>query len=285
MRTLTAAELTQIRGDFTTYYRVWVRNADNEWVDITQLGLINWITDLDWGGTVDQPLETLNVTVRREAQGYSLAPEIVASQFNRNAVGLYAPLLYAGRGWPAAGGIKLEQASIAPTAILQASDWKEVFLGKIDEVNDGDGGMITLVCRDLGGYLLDTEIEDVKTYSTDQGLAVETVTQQILDDTLGIGAVTLSVPQSPGWIITSFEQSVGPLLTGLRNLWSQIGWELRYVYNAAGVSRLTGYNPRATKALPDVVMSADEYLAVRALHLGDADIRNVVRVFYTVPTP
>lgn len=104
--------------------------------------------------------------------------------------------------------------------------------------------------------------------------------QQILDDN-GYSDVALYTPTSPGWMIREYEQPRVLPLDALRQLALQIGWDVRFRYDAAGVFRLTFDEPARTKTVPDTDFGPTEYLDARQLDVTDANIRNVVRVYYT----
>jgi hypothetical protein len=114
------------------------------------------------------------------------------------------------------------------------------------------------------------------------GYNVQAVMQNMLDDWLGAGAVTLYTPTSPGWAITQYLQSRTSLLEALRTLALQIGWDIRYKWRA-GTSQfeLTLAGPDRAKASPDRTFSAADYSTVSGLKLDKSGIRNVVRVVYS----
>lgn len=114
------------------------------------------------------------------------------------------------------------------------------------------------------------------------GFAVEQIMQNILDDNLGAGVVTLYVPTSPSWSIKQYIQSRTGTLDALRTLAAQIGWDCRYKWRSGtSAFELTLYQPDRTKATVDRTFNADEYKEVKRLSLSIADIRNAIRVVYS----
>jgi hypothetical protein len=117
--------------------------------------------------------------------------------------------------------------------------------------------------------------------STTVGTAVETVMQQILNDNLGAGAVTLYTPVSPGWAVRYFAQQRESLHDALKRLAEQIGWCLRYRYDTGtSAFRLTLFDPGRTKTTPDRQFSASQILDVSKCRVEISEIRNAIRVIY-----
>src|SRR5690606_1841991 len=110
----------------------------------------------------------------------------------------------------------------------EPGDWRQVVEGVVDDPSfGGRGSRITIEFRDRGAELLDAMIEEERIYSDDDGTLVEDVMQQIIDDN-GHSHIELYVPVSPGWMIRGYRQETGAILTAVRALALQIGWEVRY---------------------------------------------------------
>lgn len=155
-------------------------------------------------------------------------------------------------------------------------DWREILDGYIDKVGIGsrDDNAIAIDCRDLGALLIDTDIEIVRQYGSGGGTAVETVMQQILDDNLGAGAVTLYTPVSPNWFLHEFSQKLTSVMEAIRALAKQIGYEIRYVYDANNNLRLTFYAPDRAKTISDYAIGPTVYTDITKLDLDIVDVRN-----------
>lgn len=114
------------------------------------------------------------------------------------------------------------------------------------------------------------------------GTAVETVLQQILDDNLGAGVVSLYVPTSPGWMIRGYQQDRGSLLDAVTRLADQIGWALRFKWDAGtSAFRLTFYDVDRAKTVQDATVVPSEVLDVSKASKDISVIRNAVRVVYS----
>ena len=159
MRTISAAQEKVISSTEPSYHlRVQVKDSGGTFRALNTYPGINMIKSADWGESLDSPLATATVILLREQDALSLAPLMQASPLNRgfNPAAAYAALLAVNRE------IKIEVAVVSgdlPAASVASGDWMEVFRGYIDTIEDGDGEVLTLECRDLGAALMDTFIE------------------------------------------------------------------------------------------------------------------------------
>lgn len=272
-RTITGPERSRLSSDHANFYtRVEVQDGAAAWRDLTNEGGVNYVQEVSWSESVDQPVASGSVSLKRESGGLSLSPFMDSSSLNRIG-GVYMPLLNAGRG------VRISTAVTLPGVAPITGDWKEVFLGTISDIDPGPDPLV-LTIVDQGGVLTDTQIETQRAYGDAAGTPVEAVMQQILDDNLGAGIVTLYVPTTPTWNILPYTQAVGGLLDALRALALQIGWDVRYRYDAAGVSRLTLFSVDRAKTTPDFTIGPAEYINVPKLAISNADVRNVIEVSY-----
>lgn len=115
------------------------------------------------------------------------------------------------------------------------------------------------------------------------GRPIEQVIQNILDDNLGVGSVTLYTPVSPNTMVTQFVVQRGLLYETLRNLvLLTIGWDLRYRWDSStGTFRLTLYQPDRSVTSPVRTFTADEYKEVESFTQDIADVRNWWRVWFS----
>lgn len=270
-RAYVTAERTLLAGNYNVYTRVEVKDSDGTWRDLTAYtGSRNFFVSATWTRQLDAPVMSGSVVFLRSVLGASLAPTVVGSIMNTNAASAYVPLLVGGR--PIRISTNCTALGVAPVS----ADWREVFLGRIDDPDwGGDDGTITVTISDVGAWLLGKQIETEKQYGSSGGTALETVIQQILSDNIStpLGAVTLSCPTSPGWNIHTYTQAKGSLLTAIRALALQIGWDVRYVYDAGNVYRLTLFQPQRTKTVADYSLPAAEYYALPEVSQNLGDVR------------
>ncbi|MEO7103867.1 MAG: hypothetical protein ABI119_11050 [Gemmatimonadaceae bacterium] len=278
MRNITTTERNRLSAAHANFYlRVNVRDSENNWRDLTNTGSVDYVDSVSWSASLDSATMTGSVTLKRERRGgFSLAPLLTGSSLNKDSHGAYAPLLDVGRG------IQILTAVTAHGTAPVTGDWKEVFLGRITDI-DFTSDPITLTIADIGVDIIDTTIEAVRTYGDAVGVAVETVVQSELDDNMGAGIVTLYVPVASTFTIYNTDTGTyspdrGPLMDAIRALALQIGWDLRYKYDSSDVFRLTWYSPDRTKTVSDATIGPNEYLNVTRLAISNADIRNVVKV-------
>lgn len=258
---------------------MFVEDPDSIYRDVSDLFGFDFLDAGRVLENIDQAVPSAAVTLRREHRDpagvlYSLSPTVSGSLINRNADDEYARFLKAGRGlrvfmgWDSPDG-----------ADDYPADYLEVFRGKIDEVDwKGDDGKVELTGRGLGAWLLDKQIEIERIYGDADGIAMETVMQQILDDneSTRLGPVVLFVPVSPGVLIKEFKQERKSVLEAVRDLAFQIGWDVRYKWQDDGSYRLTFYQPDRAKVDADWTLGPGNYFDVVQLKEGDADVRNKI---------
>ncbi len=276
MRARTTDERNRMSATAVNHYiRVEVTNGSGVWKDLTALGGYDWVDGWSITASIDQPVASGTVSLKRETSAVnSLAPLMQNSALNVLAGGGYAPLLDVGRK------IRISTAVTAANTAPITADWKLLLDGKIDEI-DWEADPITVQFRDMGALLLDTFIETKRAYGSAGGTAVQTEMQKILDDNLGVNAVILYTPVSPGWLIHQYEQDTVSVMDALRALALQIGWDVRYKWDdGTSAWRLTLYDPGRARTVSDDSFGPTEYRDVTQLRLSDADVRNVVRVAF-----
>lgn len=117
--------------------------------------------------------------------------------------------------------------------------------------------------------------------STSATTDVEAVMQQILDDTLGAGVVTLWCPVSPVWSVRWFLVSRQPTFDELKTLADQIGWCVRFM-DDAGTPKLKFFDPdRATTTSLRSFGPTSEVEDYKRLSTDWQGIRNAIRVVYS----
>lgn len=271
-RPLTSPERTRLQSaHFWVWTKAEVQNADGTYINAT-----SHFRSAGWGEDLDNPVSGGTAVFLADIGVTSLAPFVETSALNVDDAAAYAPLLEPGRR------IRLSQAFTNPGTAAVDADYRPVFLGKLDATDPiATPGRVTCDIRDLGAYLMDAQLEEKRKYGSDDGIDVETVMQQIIDDTLGAGVVTLVVPVSPDWQIREYEQERTNVMDAIRALALQIGWDVRYRWQADDSFALTLYEPDREKVAPDFTMGPDEYLQMTRLRTSDTDIRNAIRVNYT----
>jgi hypothetical protein len=275
MRTLTVAELALLKAArFDVYTSVELEDQTGAWRDVSAWGGRNYFVSATWTRDQDTAVMTGTLTLSRVVTGASIAPGMQTAAANIVG-GVYVPFV---RG---AQGVRIRTACTVADVAPVAGDWREVFLGKVDDPDwGGKGNQMVLAIGDIGGWLTQTQIEDERVYGSDAGTLVETVIQSILDDNpqTKLAGVTLYVPTSPAWHIHPYTQSKTNVMDAIRTLAQQIGWDVRFMYDAADVFRLTLYQPARDKTVADWTIGPNVYFDLPSVKAVSSDVRNFWRV-------
>ena len=276
MRTISTDQEQALQSaDQAVFQRVEIKDSGGAWIDWSDYQGHDWILAWQYRESIDQPVVAIELTMIREHELLRASPLVEDSKLNQ-ITGSYQPIIDVGRD------IKISTALVAIGEAPLSGDYELMFEGKIDELDFGGlDGTMKVRARDQGAILQDTFIEDQGTYSSGTGTAVETIMQQILNDNLA-SPPTLYVPTSPSWAIKQYIQQKEPILTALRNLAAQIGWDVRYRWDTGtSTFRLTLYEPDRTATVAQRTFTASDYLDISASTISRKGIRNVVRVVFT----
>lgn len=272
MRTTTAGELALLHSlNRAIAYRVKIANGSGTLIDLS-----TYVERITIDQNIDQPISSCSIEFRRDDQTTkSLAPLRTDSTLNLKDDGItYSPQLDIGRS------VTVEIATTALGASILSGDHKLLFKGVTDQVSF-EHSPVSVTSRDLGGVLVDRWVEAPKSYGTGPGRAVESVMQDLLDDTFGGGIVTLYTPVSPSFLITTYQQQRMSVMDALQALALLIGWDVRYKWDdGTGAFRLTFSQPPRSKTTPDFTFGPADYIDITTLDLDVTNIRNVVQVSY-----
>lgn len=134
-----------------------------------------------------------------------------------------------------------------------------------------------------GATIVDGGVTWTESGSTSEttGLALETVIQQLLDDNLGIGAVTLSVPTTPSFTMLPWKQERKNVWDAIRTLVDLIGWDIRYKWDGGSSSfKLTLYTPDRAKVTADRTWTKAQRYPLTRMPTQIQWIRNACQVVY-----
>jgi hypothetical protein len=284
VRAILAGERTTIAAARVQHLcKVEVADADGTYQDWSA-----YLMSATWGEHIDQPVAQATIKLRRAAGTSSLAPTMVGSPLNRNSLAAYAAALDVGRL------VRISTATINPG---DTPTYREMFSGRIDDI-DWAADPIAITCSDLGAFLMDTQIEVERDYWSTDGtmvlsalttgdhgttlaVLVESVMGKLLADTPnGITSPALYTPASPGWRINPYKQDKVKVLEAVRALGQQIGWDVRYRYDASHASRLTFIDPSRSSTTVAATIAPTEYKDVKKLAIALADVRNAGLVAY-----
>jgi hypothetical protein len=280
MRTPTTQESNLAAlGDYVVCIKLEIdRSGSGDYQDLTDFLGFDWVKSVQYGENIDDPVAAFTAVLAAEIGDYKLSPFVERSLLNQWSGG-YTPALALGRR------IKLYTATIPHMSMPTSADWRLVFDGYVDEVDPVTSeDEITVRARNQGAVVQDLFIETTQVYGADTSPfeAVEDVMQDILDDNIGGSAPTLYVPSSPSWNIMRYAQQREPVLSALRALAAQIGWDVRYKWRSGtGQFELTFSDIDRTKSTPDKTYAPGQVLDYSQMSMKMADIRNAVRVVYT----
>lgn len=252
------------------------------WVDLTRYlksarVSLGDVIDVGTGNQgVDGVVRKMSFTLRNDGPN-SFAPKDQTSAWNLVG-GNWTPLLWSNRE------VILQVAITDPGAAPLAGDWVYLFHGVLGESIrcSSDGAEVFCEASDLARRLQRTWIETARTYGTEEGVPVETVMQQILNDN-GWSSVVLYCPVSPGFNVTHYIPEFVSVWDALQKMASQIGWYLGYRWDAGTSSfRLTLMEPPRTKdaGSADFMLTEDDDYYKHELDMSDDAIRNAITIYY-----
>jgi hypothetical protein len=273
----TAQEDLVLGDNFGVYLKVEVEKSSSTsaYTDFTSYGGSNWIEGARLRDSVDQRVGSASVSLTREvSSSNSISPLRGDSTLNQTSSAGEAFAVAVDRE------MKVSVATIAASCSPVSTDYQLLFRGDIDDW-DASKSPMQLSARDPGGFLLDRWIETSTAYGSSSGTAIETVMQEILDDTLGSTDIAVNASSTPGFLITKYEQQRQPILTALQTLADLIGWVVRYRWSTGDSDfTLQFYPPARTSTTPSSTFGPDRYVSLPRLSVDRADIRNVVDVIY-----
>lgn len=286
-RTCTTDERNIIKGLGVNHLLyLSVADGDGTLQDCSALGALNLdlLDGSSWSESVDAPIMTGTLTICRDTSDDTAAPTMGASSINRTALGDYAPLFEKGRA------ILMKTATVAQGAEPTEGDKKPMFEGRISAIH-WHASPMTIDIADIGAWLVDATIQVAKQYvlpttGPGDGPLLGIVIRTILDDIVPpAGSITIYEPVTAAFQpVPSQPQGPGSLLPVIRGFAQEIGWELRYRYDASDVFRLTLYEPDRENTTPDWIFGPGEYRNVTNLETSINNIRNYIKGWYTDST-
>lgn len=280
--TFTSAQRTQVGAStLNAFLRFEVTGPDGTWIDVsTALSTPDWINAVQLSDNIDTNTMSMAASLLRDnASTLSLAPLREDSTINRNLLAAYAPILDLVRRWRAS--VAVVAFGVTPAT----ADWKEVGKGYIDTIDVDDmSPTIQLQGRGEEAPLLDCEILELKTYSVGSTSSMESVIQALINDNWDsnkFGAPpTLYTPVPMNFVMDEYEQDFGNLMSAIQAIASLVGALIRYMYDAAGVNRLTLFIPDRDATLEQWTIAATEYLRIPVNRLDITGVRNYIPVRY-----
>lgn len=285
MFTTTAPERAAVAGAQLDCYAVLeAQNPDGAFVrfDIDLDPDVDFFNSVTLHDDIDSNAMSMAAELLRDmgpGSTLSLAPLLESSTLNRDALDAYAPMLDLVRMWRVSVCV-LPHGDPAPTF---PDDYHEIGKGYIDAIQVDDvSPTIQVTGRGEEAAIIKAEILELVTYSIGSTDDMETVIQALLDDNMGVAAPTLYVPTPTSFIINEYTQDYGNLMGAVSAIASLAGYVLRYRYDAAGVNRLTLFQPlrEAEQGAEDWEIGPTEYLRLPVNKFDIFGVRNHVIVRY-----
>jgi hypothetical protein len=282
-RALTTAQ-TRALGlpDYITRSAFFVRRkTDGSWVALHDLDGYNWVKTWSWKDDVDTSITQLDLDLFRNRYWLSLATLVETSKFNRNEIGSYVPLIEPGleiQQWTAVMGVGVGAIS---------TDWVRVFHGEIDDVVVTPGeALVRVTARDLMCRLHDRYIKEPFDCYPPSGQSTDAVQNRIAKLITDFGptpTMPLVTPTSPGWNIGGYTQDAMTVLEAVNKLAEQIGWMVKFKWNAAADDfRLTFFRPGVTAGSGNSVLTITPAMVLEKsdLSLSREGVRNSWKIIF-----
>lgn len=269
MRAVTAGETTLLgSAGKRLAYKVEIQDEVNAWQDFTALGGRDWVLGISGNESIDDPIPTLNVELRRDHAGVSLSPFRGDSSLNAGGAAVDV-----GRG------IRVSVAYATYGTAPAAGDYRMVFVGTIDSLDFSQPTISVQARNAAGAKLVDNWVRDETTYGTPAGRNLDLVIQDII--TAWAPGITLTVPVAPAYLVTEYSQQPESVWDAIRTLAGLIGWDIRIMWNTtASEFRPALIEPARTKTIPDYTFGPAFIHTVDQLAIDRTFVRNSIRVTY-----
>lgn len=270
--------------------RVDVEDPSGAMQRLDQLEGVDWTDEFSVTRNVDDPIATCSVTLQREVGNLSLAYLKTDTKLNltdKADPSSYDPLLDILRE------IECFAARVPLFITPVDDDWQSVFFGNIDNV-DWSGDRVKLSCRDSGGRLVDTYIEDENDLGVGATQTLEATIQGVLtnnDSSAKTGSyppVTLYTPIPSTWVQKiqnaqgqQLKQRREPVMSASRTHAGQIGWDTKYKWDpSTSTWRFTLDQPDRSRLDTDLILDLEDILNVQQLKINAQRVRSDIRIVY-----
>lgn len=266
MREHTTAERTRMLVGPRQYHaKLRVRNNLGTWKDLS-----TYLRAFRVSGNIDDAMSRGTFTLHKTTNLGSIAPLMVSSPMNLDAA-TFAPIVNTGNR------LEFSIAVTDPFLAPGVTDWKVMFLGKIDRPDWPDRNELTIACRDIGAYLADNQVIETREYPAQ---LLEERIQQVITDNDAVATLVVPAPPDPAWVVKAgpLEGGDKPLLTELRNYAGQIAWDVRYEFTTGDNFELLLYEIDREKTVADATFGPGTYTNVPVMGFDDEGVRNWLRL-------
>jgi hypothetical protein len=264
-------------GEFLVHVDVLIERPSGEATVLQSyrdFGGVNWIRKLSLRlAGVDQQIGAGELTLHRQVGELSLALLNTTSALNQDG-GAFAPALSFGRELEVRVSLQRPDADEAEWG---SWTWVTIFRGLTDDPAwPRKTGDVSVPFRDRSGALAERLVRDELAFGSADGIAIEDVAQQLLDQTMGAGQYTIvAVPSSPGYLVRDYRVKDVMVWQGLDTLASVIGATFRQLETTEGAVLALVLPPRG-KTEADYTVTPSTYLENTQLATDGKNLRTVV---------
>lgn len=116
--------------------------------------------------------------------------------------------------------------------------------------------------------------------TSDAGFSMQTVIQRMLD--VMTSPPTLNIPVSPSFNMKPWKQARTGLLSAVRAVVAQRGWDVRYKWDSGSSTfKFTLYEPDRAAVSPVQTFGADDYVEIGGAVTDISGVRNAVQIVYS----
>jgi hypothetical protein len=270
MRALTAGQSTLLTtAGKRLHYRVWVQDEVLAYQELNNLSGVDWVVSLSGGVSIDDPIPTATIELRRDHAGTSMAPFRGDSSLNTGGALIDVGRLIA---------IDVGYTAWGATAAFPG-DFQRMFWGVIDTIDFSQSNIVITARDSIGAGLVDAWVREETEYGTAAGRRLDLVIQDIITD--WAPGITLAVPVLPAYVVTTYLQQPESVWDAIRTLAGLPGWDLRFGWDATGfINDVRLIEPDRAKTTPDWTFAPAFIHNVQALAIDRTWIRNSIRVTY-----
>ncbi len=270
-----------------TYPRILISRPNGTWMDVTRwartasidLGDVSGVgTGKTGADGICRMLELSLGNERSGLDGISFSFKDLTSPINQ-IDGQFAPLLQDGRE------IILQTAQLPFGIEAMEQDFKTIFHGVLGDDFKATRNGAEIMCRDLSYKASGPHafMYDVVTYGSEEGTLAETVIQQMFDDVLGAGVLSLYCPETTGWMVKEFTPRYQTPWNVANDIVNQFGWYFGFMTAPDGLYRPHLIEPPryADVETADFYIDWNGDIKTQSIQTSGLGIRNWIIVRFT----
>jgi len=269
MRGYTAAQEARMRSPSrATRLRIVVEDENGLYKDWSDIFGRDFVASLSMGEGLDDPGMTARIDLWWRQDHDNASPLVTGTRLE---------------GYIDAGRRVFASVDVVGDPQDIGVDWVPIFDGVIDRWDfTSSPGSIDVRDRTTA-HLQDSwiKVDTPYTRGEDPLPDLSEVAWRLIDDWTTLSQSQFYVPAAPGFAVSLDNQQPQSVHSGLMNLTSLIGWDIRTMYRD-GFSEplLTLYEPPRNQVTNDVTFDAGMIRSLSGVSEGREDIRNTILVYY-----